>query len=107
MTQRVLKVLKLFCENHYLLLQDYIRDQHNTSRTSNILESIGKLIKTVSSNPSKRLYPVLSQAFITLTELIQGPCVGNQNQMIQSDFISVVNNIFLMPVRLYVTESQK
>ena len=59
LTRRVLRILQLFCENHYNPLQNYVRDQYNTTTNYNMLESISRLIRMTCMDPVKKLYGVL------------------------------------------------
>ena len=97
-TCSLFRFLQLLCEGHNLEFQNYLRSQAGSNQTVNIIictvdyllrlqESImdfywhysGK--STVDSAGKEnfcRAINVAKQVFNTLTEYIQGPCVGNQ-----------------------------
>lgn len=69
--RKVMKLIQLFCENHYGKLQNYCKEQFNSRNNRNLLSLISTLIKSISVNPVKRNYVVLIQGLETLIELVQ------------------------------------
>ncbi|KAK3094056.1 hypothetical protein FSP39_023525 [Pinctada imbricata] len=97
-TCKLFRFLQLLCEGHNLEFQNYLRTQTGNNNTVNIVictvdyllrlqESImdfywhysGKeIIDQAGKENFCRAIMVAKQVFITLTEYIQGPCIGNQ-----------------------------
>lgn len=93
----VLKLLKNLTFNHDIDLQNYLKYQYNSKTNFDIVDIIVKLI--ISIEFKSEYMEMLLQTLKTLTSFIQGPCVINQNFVINSKFLpyslQIINvNIF-------------
>jgi hypothetical protein len=93
----IVEMLRLFCENHYTELQDYLRYQAYSKTQYNIVDDISKLLITCKVSPSTE--SMIEKIFDTLTELSQGPCLGNQVQIATSGFLEFASSLLKTEVR--------
>ena len=84
---KVLRFLQLLCENHNSNLQNYLRYQDKSNNNYNIIESIVFLFQDFTNKKKFDSFLILSQCIETLTELIQGPCEGNQKELLSLKFL--------------------
>lgn len=89
----ILSFLKLLCENHNTLLQNYLRYQEKSlssynfiSKTLNLLESLIKSRLIIGFKP-------ISLSLDLLTEMCQGPCPNNQKFLTDSKFIEIISSL--------------
>lgn len=75
---RLLQVIQLMCEGHYTDMQNYMRDQHDNQISINVLESVTGLLEILAKCVDRTTYELTLQTLATMTELVQGPCFGNQ-----------------------------
>ncbi|CAD5230370.1 unnamed protein product [Bursaphelenchus xylophilus] len=129
-TCSLFRFLQLTCEGHNLDFQNYLRSQtgHTTS-VNLIISTVDYLLrlqesvmdfywhyssKEVIDEGGKeyflRAIRVCSQVFNTLTESIQGPCVGNQMTLANSRLWDAINGFFFlfahMMEKLYKNSTQ-
>jgi hypothetical protein len=87
--QPLLRLLQLFCENHNLNMQNYLRNQKNSKNSKNlILETLHFLdcicgitaggLVLLSLYIHSDNVELIDQCLTTLTEYCQGPCHENQ-----------------------------
>lgn len=88
-----LRLLQLFCENHNSNLQNYLRQQTNSRTSFDLVTAIVKLLAALMKRMLFRTFLVMSQCFDTLTEAIQGPCVANQNAIIDGPFLEIATSL--------------
>lgn len=93
----VIELLRLFCENHYTELQNYLRSQTSSKTQYNIVDSLAKLL--CSCRLSIFTEPFLDKIFDTLTEFSQGPCRDNQVQISTSGFLEYAAGLLRVDVR--------
>lgn len=86
---KVLRLIQLLCENHNSDLQNYLRYQGNSTSNYNIIESTVFLFEKLLTGKQYSSFLVMSQCIDTLTELIQGPCEGNQKALLSHKFLEV------------------
>lgn len=86
---KILRLLQLLCENHYLPLQDYLRFQEKSNNNFNIIEVTVSLFRKLVNTRKYSSFLILSQCLDTLTEMIQGPCEGNQKELISLKFLDI------------------
>eukprot|EP01059_Diplonema_ambulator_P033801 TRINITY_DN7233_c0_g1_i1.p1 TRINITY_DN7233_c0_g1~~TRINITY_DN7233_c0_g1_i1.p1 ORF type:complete len:2182 (+),score=683.60 TRINITY_DN7233_c0_g1_i1:2399-8944(+) len=86
----VLRVLQLFSEGHNLDMQDYLRTQSDNVVSYNLVqESLTFLCVALTiERHTNFTQQILVQAFNTLTEYCQGPCKGNQVQLVKGNLAS-------------------
>ncbi|CAI2723066.1 unnamed protein product [Schistosoma spindalis] len=97
-TCKIFRFLQLLCEGHNLAFQDYLRTQAgNTVSVNLIISTVDYLLRLQESimdfywhysnkdtidesgkNSFVRAIKIGKQVFRSLTEYIQGPCIGNQ-----------------------------
>ena len=100
----IFRFLQLLCEGHNLAFQNYLRFQPGSNHIVNIIvNSVDYLMRlqesaadTMAHYSSMRVIDldglhildccilIVKQVFKTLTEYIQGPCVGNQKSLAES-----------------------
>ncbi|CAK9290328.1 unnamed protein product [Gordionus sp. m RMFG-2023] len=85
----ILRFLQLLCENHNILLQNFLRSQ-NMKTNSNMVSETLQFLDCICGSTSGGLgllglyineenVNLISQILNTLTEYCQGPCIDNQN----------------------------
>ncbi|OMJ74119.1 hypothetical protein SteCoe_27039 [Stentor coeruleus] len=84
---KILRLLQLLCENHYLPFQNYLRYQDKSNNNFNIIEVTVSLFHKLVNSRKYSSFLILSQCLDTLTEMIQGPCEGNQKELISLKFL--------------------
>eukprot|EP01065_Artemidia_motanka_P042661 TRINITY_DN5763_c0_g1_i1.p1 TRINITY_DN5763_c0_g1~~TRINITY_DN5763_c0_g1_i1.p1 ORF type:complete len:2981 (+),score=515.22 TRINITY_DN5763_c0_g1_i1:142-9084(+) len=89
----VLRVLQLFSEGHNELMQDYLRAQPDNVVSYNLVQETFSLLQTLLTIDPQDTFtrPIVVQAFSTMTEFCQGPCRGNQEQLIKSNIATQLN----------------
>ncbi|VDM78191.1 unnamed protein product [Strongylus vulgaris] len=115
-TCSLFRFLQLTCEGHNLEFQNYLRTQPGHTTSVNLInctvdyllrlqESVMDFYwhyssKEVIDEGGKeyflRAIQVCSQVFNTLTESIQGPCVGNQMTLANSRLWDAINGFFFL-----------
>uniref|UniRef100_A0A0N5AR96 Ryanodine receptor n=1 Tax=Syphacia muris TaxID=451379 RepID=A0A0N5AR96_9BILA len=129
-TCSLFRFLQLTCEGHNLEFQNYLRSQPGHTTSVNLInctvdyllrlqESVMDFYwhyssKEVIDEGGKeyflRAIQVCSQVFNTLTESIQGPCVGNQMTLANSRLWDAINGFFFlfahMMEKLYKNSTQ-
>ncbi|CAI5451931.1 unnamed protein product [Caenorhabditis angaria] len=129
-TCSLFRFLQLTCEGHNLEFQNYLRTQPGHTTSVNLInctvdyllrlqESVMDFYwhyssKEVIDEGGKeyflRAIQVCSQVFNTLTESIQGPCVGNQMTLANSRLWDAINGFFFlfahMMEKLYKNSTQ-
>eukprot|EP01061_Rhynchopus_euleeides_P014015 TRINITY_DN24300_c0_g1_i2.p1 TRINITY_DN24300_c0_g1~~TRINITY_DN24300_c0_g1_i2.p1 ORF type:complete len:1573 (+),score=627.49 TRINITY_DN24300_c0_g1_i2:63-4781(+) len=90
--REVLRVLQLFAEGHNIDMQDYLRHQADNVVSYNLVkESFSFLCVILTMDRhSSFTQSIVVQAFDSLTEYCQGPCKGNQIQLIKGNITSQV-----------------
>uniref|UniRef100_A0A0N4ZPH7 Ryanodine receptor 44F n=1 Tax=Parastrongyloides trichosuri TaxID=131310 RepID=A0A0N4ZPH7_PARTI len=124
------RFLQLTCEGHNLEFQNYLRTQPGHTTSVNLINCIVDYLLRLQESvmdfywhySSKemideggkeyflRAIQVCSQVFNTLTESIQGPCVGNQMTLANSRLWDAINGFFFlfahMMEKLYKNSTQ-
>lgn len=124
------RFLQLTCEGHNLDFQNYLRTQPGHTTSVNLINCIVDYLLRLQESvmdfywhySSKemideggkeyflRAIQVCSQVFNTLTESIQGPCVGNQMTLANSRLWDAINGFFFlfahMMEKLYKNSTQ-
>ena len=95
----VLRLLQLLCENHNDLLQNYIRHQHKSRTNYNMIHDIINLLENLVQKKYARTFLEISQCLDTLTEFVQGPCMKNQESIIDSQFLEIATGILSLNER--------
>lgn len=95
----IFEMLRLFCEGHNQDLQDYIRFQSFSQNSFDVI----KLIVTVLSSVKivEDTVDLVEKIFDTLTEFCQGPCKGNQEQIINSKFLEYATGLLKGEERIF------
>lgn len=104
----VLRLVQLFCEGHYNKLQNYVRHQEKSRVSYDMVADIISLLEILLKKMHFKSFPIISQCFDTLTELIQGPCKENQESIIDGKFLELATYILSLDenrddVQLYDT----
>eukprot|EP00756_Hemistasia_phaeocysticola_P045004 Hpha_TRINITY_DN1877_c0_g2::TRINITY_DN1877_c0_g2_i1::g.170668::m.170668/K04959/ITPR2; inositol 1,4,5-triphosphate receptor type 2 len=98
--QPVLRVLQLFSEGHNEQMQEYIRVQEDNVVSHNlVLETFQLLMVMLTCRRHDEFTcGIIQQAFVTMTEYCQGPCRGNQEQLIDVGVAASVNRVLTKEV---------
>uniref|UniRef100_A0A914H250 Ryanodine receptor n=1 Tax=Globodera rostochiensis TaxID=31243 RepID=A0A914H250_GLORO len=129
-TCSLFRFMQLTCEGHNLDFQNYLRTQPGHTTSVNLINStVDYLLRlqesvmdfywhysskeVIDENGKEyflRAIQVCSQVFNTLTESIQGPCVGNQMTLANSRLWDAINGFFFlfahMMEKLYKNSTQ-
>ena len=89
----ILRLLQLFAEGHFSDLQNYIRHQTNSYHNYDLLDEISDLLNEYMEAKHTAFFETMIQCFDTITEFIQGPCVENQNSIIQGSFLDLASSL--------------
>jgi len=93
---QVLRFIQLTCEGHNRKLQEYWRQQFAGVRSYDIVSEIANfLVELHASGIDNKNIDSVIQCLETLTELMQGPCKGNQTVLSVSKLPSTCNKILL------------
>ena len=88
----ILRLLQLFCEGHYLPMQNYMRIQGAKAQSYDLVTEVYSFLKEVVSNTmDDYLLKIARQAFVTLTEFCQGPCPLNQTALVKLNIAHEAN----------------
>ncbi|CAK81479.1 unnamed protein product (macronuclear) [Paramecium tetraurelia] len=99
----ILKFFQNCTEGHYQNMQNYIRYQHNSRASKDLINLVADLFKNYDR--TKQNFSNLMCCLDTLNELVQGPCSENQIAVADSKFFDVVQEMF--PLRKNVAVQQK
>lgn len=91
--QGLLRFLQLLCEGHNLSLQNYIRFQSKSRNSYDMISDTISLLEILLEKKLFTTFQVISQCLDTLTEFIQGPCMKNQESIIDGKFLELANVI--------------
>lgn len=105
----VLSLVQQLCEGHNRQWQDLLRTQRWLSVQVDVVTEVGRLISRLVQSLSVVVMhwdqwfemstidsagKCLLQAFATCTEVMQGPCPGNQVALARSDVLIAINSIW-------------
>jgi hypothetical protein len=93
----IIELLRLFCENHYTELQEYLRYQTNSKTQYNLVDGVCKLLSGSKVSPSTE--QTIEKIFDTLTEFSQGPCLGNQVHIATSGYLEYAASLLRTDAR--------
>ena len=90
--REVLRVLQLFAEGHNIDMQDYLRVQSDNVVSYNLVKESFSFLCVLLTMEQHNSFTqsIIVQAFDSLTEYSQGPCKGNQVQLIKGNIASQV-----------------
>ena len=89
----IIKLLQLFCENHFEPLQNYIRVQDKSHNNHDLVVIVITLLHELMRSRRKEDFFIISHCFEMLTECIQGPCRQNQKAIINSKFLEIAGEL--------------
>lgn len=89
----LIELFQLLCENHFDDMQNYLRVQPNLRKRTNFLELICLLMKQCSNNPINKVYPLFLGSIKFLVEMLQGPCVVNQLNLVELNLVPTLTKI--------------
>lgn len=104
-TEKVLRLLQLFTENHNSNLQNYLRYQANSRNNYDIIGLTVKILESCLFELNESNYQMASQCFDTLTEFIQGPCEANQLALVETPFTNIASK--LLEINDSITQTKK
>lgn len=105
-TEKVLRLLQLFTENHNSSLQNYLRYQINSRNNYDILGLTVKILESCLFELNEHNYQMASQCFDTLTEFIQGPCEANQLALVETPFTNIASELLELNDSIIQTQKQ-
>lgn len=80
-----------------MFMQNYLRTQHNNTRSFNIVKLINEILSVLTDHLHFPIvYEIFNASLKCLFEFIQGPNRENQLVIIMSDFVSLANDILMM-----------
>ena len=91
--QTLLRFLQLLCEGHNLENQKYLNIQPESQKNVNLVDETLAFTLRLKKYIDYTNVEVAIQAFDTLTEYVQGPCVENQILLNQSSLYEMANDI--------------
>ena len=82
----VLQLLQQMCEGHHSPTQNYLRVQSDNvvAASVNMLQAVADLAEELLAHPHRSNVAVLSRVFAFFTEACQGPCSGNQRELLRN-----------------------
>eukprot|EP00760_Papus_ankaliazontas_P008757 PhM_4_TR13920/c0_g1_i1/m.70620/K04958/ITPR1; inositol 1,4,5-triphosphate receptor type 1 len=86
----ILGFMQNLCEGHNLALQNYLRVQADNVVSVDLVREVVFLTRALFRHIDEVTFSCASQGLDTLTELCQGPCVGNQEVLVEYNMASVV-----------------
>eukprot|EP00760_Papus_ankaliazontas_P029805 PhM_4_TR4472/c0_g4_i1/m.50959/K04959/ITPR2; inositol 1,4,5-triphosphate receptor type 2 len=95
LAQDMLRLLQLLCEGHHIRLQNYVRIQYDNLNSYNMCTTVMHFLRILMKDVDRSVFPVVIQAFNTLTEFCQGPCPGNQACIVSCGVINEANEALL------------
>jgi hypothetical protein len=88
----LLRVLQLMCEGHFLKNQNILREQPNNKTSVNLLESFVEHFSHLCKIRNRSAIHVCLGIADVMLEIIQGPCVGNQECFaLESELLECLN----------------
>jgi RyR and IP3R Homology associated/RIH domain/Ion transport protein len=91
--EAIVEFLRLLCENHNEIFQNYIRVQDKSRNSYNLVGSVIMLLSVLMVKKRCEEFSLLSLSFDFLTECIQGPCKHNQKALINGNFLEITNDL--------------
>ena len=89
--ERIVRFLQLLCEGHFVEMQDYLRTQSNLRRKFNFLEIVSKTLRICCEKPINKTFNLFSLSIDFLIEMVQGPSVENQKNLVELNLIAIFN----------------
>ena len=94
----LLNFLIRLCKGNFRENQIFLSSLRNISNF-NIMNGIWDILKYENQKHSKNLinvenYTLITQCFSTIRQLVEGPCVENQNEFIKRDFFLTIIDFF-------------
>ena len=91
--KKLLRVIQLLCEGHHFQLQEYCREQTDNLRSVSVPQMAVTFLSVFVDGTLDAFESIVLQCFNLLTELCQGPCSGNQNLLVSSDLVSLIDKV--------------
>lgn len=91
--EKLIRLMQLLCEGHFVEMQDYLRNQPNLRRKLNFLEIISKILRQCCEKPINKTFPLFSQSIDFLIEMVQGPSPENQRNLVDQNLIGIFNTM--------------
>ena len=89
LANKVLLFLECLCEGHYGEMQDFVRVQPGMRTQVNMVIDLVNNLLVLERTLSPQTISLTCQLYQTLTELVQGPCPGNQSFLIGTNLCDV------------------
>ena len=89
LASKVLLFMESVCEGHYADMQDFLRVQSSMRTQVNLVIDLVNNLIVIERTISSLTISLACQLYQTLTELVQGPCPGNQRFLIGTNLCDV------------------
>jgi hypothetical protein len=90
----VMKLMQLMCEGHFKPNQQVFKDQPFNHKSYDLLGSMVKICGACSTVNSRSSTVVISTTCELILEVLQGPCVQNQEYFaMESDLLEILNTL--------------
>ncbi|KAL4438749.1 hypothetical protein ABPG74_013422 [Tetrahymena malaccensis] len=99
----LLTLLQLFCEGHYLPLQNYLRFQSQNRNSYDIITITVELLDQLKLKKSNFKNMII--CLDLLTKFVQGPCHENQEKIIDSKFLEIAYQILNTEIKKQNSQS--
>ncbi len=83
------RFLQVLCEGHCFDIQNFLREQRESSRPVNIVAACAQFLEKLVAVVDANSVNLMLQVYDTLTEFIQGPCESNQLCLVNQKFVEV------------------
>ena len=88
----LVRMLQLMCEGHFLPNQDIMRTQPNNHTKVNLLDTFVEYIQVLDDIKCRTSTDAATKVADVILEVIQGPCVGNQEHFAtQTELLETLN----------------
>lgn len=88
----LIRCLQLMCEGHFMPNQDLLRDQPNNLITVNLLEDLVQYLQALDPIKCKTSSAAEGAVCALVLEVLQGPCVGNQDYFaLSTELLETIN----------------
>ena len=90
----VMKLMQLMCEGHFKPNQQVFKEQPFNDKSFDLLDSMVKICGACSTVNSRSSTAVISTTCDLILEVLQGPCVQNQEYFaMESDLLEILNKL--------------
>jgi hypothetical protein len=104
----IIRMLQLLCEGHFLPNQDIVRAQPNNHTSINLLDDFVMYFNALSRIRCRTSTAAAKAVGDVIVEIIQGPCVGNQEHFtLNTELLEIQNRIMRSKVVVDCVEEEE